>query len=88
MSIHYETLPQATLYPEAFDVPPPAPPLERNLRARRTGVFIRRLAGDTEALDLAELATEPLSVPVPATDRKSTRLNSSHLRLSRMPSSA
>ena len=68
MSIHYETLPQATLYPEAFDVPPPAPPLERNLRARRTGVFIRRLAGDTEALDLAELATEPLSVPVPATD--------------------
>ena len=29
-----------------------------------------------------------IEVPPPLTDRKSTRLNSSHLRLSRMPSSA
>ena len=34
------------------------------------------------------LSCEPLIGPLPKIDRKSTRLNSSHLRLSRMPSSA
>ena len=44
-------------------------------------IKLRRKALKITQPDLAQLAKV-------ATDRKSTRLNSSHLRLSRMPSSA
>ena len=37
---------------------------------------------------LARLASEPARVPCLWPDRKSTRLNSSHIQKSRMPSSA
>ena len=39
-------------------------------------------------LDLGEAPTGGAASGAEGTDRKSTRLNSSHLRLSRMPSSA
>lgn len=41
MTVEYDTLPLATLYPDAFGVPAPANPLEAKLRARKTGVFLR-----------------------------------------------
>src|ERR1043165_193132 len=58
---------------------------------------VERVRAQEAALKAAEKAnpaahpvvvTEPLPLPVPppATDRKSTRLNSSHVALSRMPS--
>ena len=40
------------------------------------------------ALDLCFLAAEPLDAVMRRLDRKSTRLNSSHIQKSRMPSSA
>ena len=42
------------------------------------------LTGSVAAVNFKDVA----SMPVANTDRKSTRLNSSHLKLSRMPSSA
>jgi len=53
MIAQYDTLPKPELYPEAFGVPAPVlpdlTPPERSLRARRLGVFIRRVA--TEAVE-------------------------------------
>ncbi len=42
----------------------------------------------TSPVDSAEPFQAYLQQPFPRTDRKSTRLNSSHLKLTRMPSSA
>ena len=58
------------------------------LRAKPGGVLQR--AGHTEAaVDLVRLAgARPIGVICEIIDRKSTRLNSSHIPLSRMPSSA
>ena len=46
------------------------------------------LAGELSADDAVRIARELLADPVIEEDRKSTRLNSSHIPLSRMPSSA
>lgn len=42
MSAHYQSVQTATLYPDAFQVAPPDFVLERHLRPRQQGVFIRR----------------------------------------------
>ena len=50
MTIRYDALQLATLYPDAFGVPAPATEVERKMRARRPGVFIRQVAAPaTEA---------------------------------------
>ena len=62
----------------------------------RDGCAHMRHAFDIESINLDELITTALNDPKAAGanaqafhgDRKSTRLNSSHLKLSRMPSSA
>ena len=51
--------------------------------AKRNNPVEMRSVGVNEAPDMATKAYMP-----PALDRKSTRLNSSHIPLSRMPSSA
>jgi len=43
MTVHYESVHPATLYPDAFGVPAPASPVGRDLWPRQPGVFIRRL---------------------------------------------
>ena len=50
----------------------------------------KKKAGEAVAADeiLIEIETDKVVLEVPAPDRKSTRLNSSHIPLSRMPSSA
>ena len=45
------------------------------------------VSGSVAAADLKTVGKNPISAPI-FTDRKSTRLNSSHIPLSRMPSSA
>ena len=47
MTVHFENLPQATLYPEAFGLPAPHEVLPRDMWPRKPGVFIRRAPGDT-----------------------------------------
>lgn len=46
MTVHFENLAQATLYPEAFGVPAPAEAPPRDMWPRKPGVFIRRAAGE------------------------------------------
>jgi len=41
MSVHYESVQTAALYPDVFRVAAPAAPLERQVWPRRPGVFIR-----------------------------------------------
>ena len=41
MSLHFEPLQQAALYPDAFGVPAPATAQERDMWPRKKGVFIR-----------------------------------------------
>lgn len=41
MSVHYESVPLGTLYPEAFGVPAPLEGLERHIWPRKPGYFIR-----------------------------------------------
>ena len=50
MTVHYETLPQATLYPEAFGLPAPAEAPPRDMWPRKPGVFIRKAAGEGDSL--------------------------------------
>ena len=44
MSVHYESVPTATLYPDAFQVAAPSSALERHIWPRKLGVFIRKAA--------------------------------------------
>ena len=53
MTVHFETLHPASLYPDLFGVPAPEAPLGRELWPRQPGVFIRRLQGEAEAADPA-----------------------------------
>jgi putative SOS response-associated peptidase YedK len=46
MTVHYESLPQATLYQEAFGQPAPLEPPPHDMWPRKPGVFIRKPAGD------------------------------------------
>lgn len=48
MTVHFENLPQATLYPEAFGLPAPQELPPRDMWPRKPGVFIRRLAAADE----------------------------------------
>jgi putative SOS response-associated peptidase YedK len=41
MSVHYESVPLGTLYPEAFGIPAPLEGLERHIWPRKPGFFIR-----------------------------------------------
>ena len=45
MTVHFECLPQATLYPDAFGVPAPLEAPPRDMWPRKPGVFIRTSAG-------------------------------------------
>jgi putative SOS response-associated peptidase YedK len=46
MTVHYESLPQATLYQEAFGQPAPLEAPPHDMWPRKPGVFIRKPAGD------------------------------------------
>ena len=41
MSVHYESVPLGTLYPEAFGIAAPLEALERHIWPRKPAVFIR-----------------------------------------------
>lgn len=58
MTVHFETLHPATLYPDAFGVEAPDTPVNRDLWPRQLGVFIRKLAVDAPATDEAPSAVE------------------------------
>lgn len=58
MTVHYESVQLATLYPDAFDVPAPDEAVVRDLWPRRPGVFIRK----AQAVEAA--STD--AVPAPA----------------------
>lgn len=53
MTVHFETLHPAALYPDAFGVAAPDTPVNRDLWPRQPGVFIRKLAVDAPAPDAA-----------------------------------
>ena len=56
-------------------------------RAADAGLIVQAVCADARDFDLGERRFGLIAVPM-QTDRKSTRLNSSHLSVSRMPSSA
>ena len=60
----------------------------KHLSAAHTYILTGKLQVRDGVLNAGDYDYEPNGVLHGATDRKSTRLNSSHLRLSRMPSSA
>ncbi len=60
MSVHYESVPTATLYPDAFQVAAPTSALERHIWPRKLGVFIRK------APSLLDASIEPDSALPPS----------------------
>ena len=63
--------------------------MERNLRKTRVGKVVSNKMDKTIVVAIEDHVKHPLYKKiVKRTDRKSTRLNSSHLARSRMPSSA
>ena len=58
MTVHFETLHPATLYPDAFGVEAPDTTVNRDLWPRQLGVFIRKLAVDAPATEVAPSAVE------------------------------
>jgi putative SOS response-associated peptidase YedK len=58
MSTHYETLPHADAYREAFGVQPPEPPIERHLWPRKPGCFVVHAAA-AAGLGAAKPASAP-----------------------------
>jgi putative SOS response-associated peptidase YedK len=58
MTVHFETLHPATLYPDAFGVEAPDTPVNRDLWPRQLGVFIRKLAVGAPATDAAPSVVE------------------------------
>lgn len=59
MSSHYESVPTASLYSEAFHVEAPAAPVGRAVWPRQPGVFIRLGAAPAEAEAAAEADAPP-----------------------------
>lgn len=55
MTVHYESLPQATLYPEAFGLPAPLEAPPRDMWPRKPGVFVRALPGEADQAPGREL---------------------------------
>ncbi|QKO22419.1 SOS response-associated peptidase [Rhodoferax sp. BAB1] len=51
MSSHYESVSNAALYPEAFNVAAPLPPVGREIWPRQPGVFIRPVADQEPAAE-------------------------------------
>jgi putative SOS response-associated peptidase YedK len=51
MSVHYESVQTATLYPDAFQVVTPSSALERHIWPRKLGVFIHREPTEADAPD-------------------------------------
>lgn len=69
MSTHYETLPQADIYREAFAVEPPAALGERHLWPRKPGFFIVHTATAAAIADPSLLeAAPPAQTPDPQAD--------------------
>ncbi len=54
MSTHYETLPAAALYSDAFNVEPLSAAGERDMWPRKPGVFIRKVVAEAAAEVVAE----------------------------------
>lgn len=48
MSTQFESLQQASLYPDVFNVPAPDTPAGRDVWPRKPGVFVRRLAAESD----------------------------------------
>ena len=59
MSVHYESVQTATLYPDAFQVAAPSFALERHIWPRKLGVFIRK------APSVLDASTEPTEDAAP-----------------------
>ena len=70
MTAHFESVPNAAMYPDAFDVAAPRIAVERDLWPRKLGVFVRN-APLAEGLAIDEtLGEEPATAPVKATLRE------------------
>ena len=70
MTAHFESVPNAAMYPDAFDVEAPGIAVERDLWPRKLGVFVRN-APLAEGLAIDEtLGEEPATAPVKATLRE------------------
>ena len=70
MTAHFESVPNAAMYPDAFDVAAPGIAVERDLWPRKLGVFVRN-APLAEGLAIDEtLGEEPATAPVKATLRE------------------
>ena len=70
MTAHFESVPNAAMYPDAFDVAAPEIAVERDLWPRKLGVFVRN-APLAEGLAIDEtLGEEPATAPVKATLRE------------------
>lgn len=68
MTVHYESVHPATLYPEAFGVAAPETAVGRDVWPRQPGVFIRKAPGKAPAVDVSaqgEPGTEPADSPAP-----------------------
>ena len=75
-------------YMPLFVVVRPGEPFDEALKSRIRNKVRTNLSARHVPSDIFQIAAVPRTLSGKKIDRKSTRLNSSHLRLSRMPSSA
>ena len=66
MSVHYESVPSGTLYPEAFGVPAPLEALERHIWPRKPGLFIRLAPAIHTPAAEADFLADPAVPDLPA----------------------
>jgi hypothetical protein len=59
MSVHYESVPSGTLYPEAFGIPAPLEALERHIWPRKPAVFIRLAPAAEPVVPEPDLLADP-----------------------------
>ena len=59
MSVHYESVPLGTLYPEAFGIAAPLEALERHIWPRKPAVFIRLAPAADPVVPDPELLADP-----------------------------
>ena len=92
--IYTEALPKAQLVSFLVAPPPPPPPpppaaeVIRAVKVIQTDIVDGQLRAPTKIPEKVQMITEDEPPPTMSSDRKSTRLNSSHIQKSRMPSSA